>query len=196
LKGASAEEAEGTMDDLEKERTEGVDWGYLAAATKEREEVGGAYFISLANHMGHFFAIMAKAVIDRLGKEEGSALLKAVVEDFGMRRGRRIAEKVRALGKPLALKNFVLYGDMDSAGVTSGMTPSIEDGDFLLEIKHCEFDQGAKDAGLGEYAYHYCKYIDTVILKGYNPDLKLEVLKNLSAGDDACLFRYRLKDTG
>ena len=182
------------MDDLKKERVERVDWEYLGNAMKEKEEQGDANFLSLANHMGQFFVLMAKAIIDRMGEKEGGELLKSVVEEFAMRRGERIAEKVKSAGKPLAFKNFIVYGDMDSTGVTSGMTPSIEDGDLVLEIKHCEFNQGAKAVGLGEYAYHYCKYIDTALLKGYNPDLKLEVKKNLSAGDDVCLFRYSLKE--
>jgi hypothetical protein len=144
--------------------------------------------------MGQFFALTAKAIIDRLGEKEGGELLRGLVEDFAMRRGKRIAEKVKEAGKPLAFKNFVVYGDMDSTGVSSGVTPNIEDGEFILEVKHCEFNQGAKAVGLGEYAYHYCKYIDTALLKGYNPDLKLAVEKNLSAGDDTCLFRYTLKE--
>jgi hypothetical protein len=182
------------MNDLEKERTEGVDWEYMGGVLKEKEAQGGAHYLSLANHMGQFFALTAKAVIDRMGEKEGGELLKGLVEDFAVRRGGRIAEKVRDAGKPLALKNFIVYGDMDSTGVTSGMTPNIEEGDLILEVKHCEFNQGAKAVGLGEYAYHYCKYIDTALLKGYNPDLKLTVEKNLSAGDDACLFCYTLKE--
>jgi hypothetical protein len=166
----------------------------LGNAVKEKEEQGDANFLSLANHMGQFFALTARAIIEKLGEEEGGALLKEVVEEFALRRGERIAEKVKSAGKPLAFKNFLVYGDMDSTGVTDGMTPGIEDGDLVLEIKHCEFNRGAEAVGLSEYAYHYCKYIDTALLKGYNPDLKLEVQKNMSAGDDVCLFRYSLKE--
>jgi hypothetical protein len=185
---------EEVMDDLEKERSEGVDWGYMGSMLKEKEAQGGAGYLSLANHMGQFFALTAKAIIDKIGEKEGRELLKKLVEDFAVRRGRRIAEKVKDAGKPLTFKNFIVYGDMDSTGVTSGMTPNIVDGDLILEVKHCEFNQGAKAVGLGEYAYHYCKYIDTALLRGYNPDLRLEVKKNLSAGDEVCLFHYSFKE--
>ena len=182
------------MEDWQRERREGVDWEYLMAAMKEKEEARGAHFVSLANLMGQFFSILAKHVIDGLGEEQGGILLKEVVEDFAVQRGKRMASKAAAQGRAPAFKNFMIFTDMDSSKVTSGMTPNIVDGDFHLETRHCDFYEGAKEAGLPEYAYHYCQYIDQAIIRGFNPDIDLEVTQNLSAGDEACYFIYRLKD--
>jgi hypothetical protein len=182
------------MNDLERERKNGLELSYLAEGIQERAESGGKHYICLANLMGRFFVIMAKAIIDRLGEEEGGALLRETVERFAVARGKRIADKVQAAGRPLAFRNFLVFSDMNSEGVTSGMTPRIEDNDLWLEIRQCGFIDGARDVGLHDYAHHYCDYIDKAILRGYNPELKLEVVKNLSGDDNACLFHYTVKE--
>lgn len=182
------------MDEGKKEREEGIDWDYLAQAMQEKQQVGNEHITPLAGHLGQLFAVTAKSIMDRLGLEEGEALIKEIVERFAEKRGRHIAEKVKKLGKPLTLKNFIVYGDLDSAAVVSGAIPSIEKGDLILEIADCNICRGAEDWGLKKYAYYYCKYIDVAILKGYNPKLKLEVSKRLTAGDGSCVFRYTVKE--
>ncbi len=182
------------MNEEKKEQEEGIDWDYLARAMQEKQHVGNEHITPLAGHLGQLFAVTAKSIIDRLGLEEGEALIKEIVERFAEERGRRIAEKVKRLNKPLTLKNFIIYSDLDSAAVVSGATPSIENGDLILEIADCNICKGADDWGLKEYAYYYCKYIDVAILRGYNPKLKLDVSKRLTARDDCCVFRYTVKE--
>ncbi len=207
-----------SMDDMTKERTEGLDFEYLAAAVNERKELGDRFLIPVGEHLGntlaflsrvvieqmggkegsefvfkltgHIFGITAKALIEKLGEEKAEALLKEIVETFGEERGKRIAERVKAQGKPLTFKNFLIHTDMDSSNVTPEIQPSIVDGKLVLDIPCCAFNQGAQDAGFGEYAYYYCKYIDRAIIRGYNPDIRLEVSHNLTKGDDHCRLIY------
>ena len=182
------------MDEMKKERQEGFDWDYIGEAFQEKQEVGDTYITPLASHLGQLFAMTAKIVIDRLGPEEGEAVLKEIVERFAEVRGKRVAEKVKALGKPLTLKNFLVYNDLDSAGVISDSMPGMEDGDLLFEIGQCNICKGAEEWGLREYAHYYCKYIDKAIIKAYNPEIKLEVSRTLTGGDEACSFRYTVKE--
>jgi len=181
------------MDELSKEQTDGMDWEIVGEALKERQEVGEQYITPLASHLGQLFAVTAEKIIQKLGPQEGEELLKDIVEKFAEERGRRVAEKVKAQGKPLTLKNFIVHNDLDAGGVTSDVVPGIEDGDLLLEIGQCKLCKGADDWGMRDYAHYYCKYFDVAILKAYNPELKLEVSKTLTGGDDICKFRYCTK---
>ncbi|MBI5118624.1 L-2-amino-thiazoline-4-carboxylic acid hydrolase [Candidatus Poribacteria bacterium] len=184
---------ENEMDELEREQREGMDWETLGKAMSERQEAGTTYITPLAGLFGQFFAITTKILIEKFGPAEGEALIKEVVERFAEERGRRIAGKVRALGKPLTLKNFFVHNDLDSAGVTSDVVADIEDGDLLLNISSCNICRGSQEWGLREYAHRYCRYVDVAILRAYNPEIKLQVSKTLTGGDEACCFRYSVR---
>lgn len=178
------------MDELRKEREEGLDWEYLLEVPERKEEVGAAYQTPGFGLAGQLFACVAKAAIDRLGREEGEALLREGIERFGRERGRRIAERVEALGKPPTLKNWLIYTDIDTANF--GAAPNLEDGDLTLEVDGCTFFEAAAEWGLAEYACIYCKYADYAILAGYNPDIAL-TLEDRGPGGGKCRFRYRVK---
>ena len=180
------------MDEIKKEKEDGLDWEYLAEGLKEKEALKGEYYTPHAGLFGQMFSVFAKSVIDVVGKEKGEAIIMRAVEVFGEERGRRIAEKVRALDKPLSFKNFMAYTDLDSSMILE-YAPKIEDGDLHLEINRCDFEQGASEWGLREYFKYYCMYVDVAILKGYNPELNLEIPKKLSDGDDICFFKYNIK---
>ncbi len=181
------------MGELEKERKEGMDWETLGQAMSERQEVGATYITPLAGLFGQLFALTTKIVIEKLGPAEGEALIKEVVERFAEERGRRIAEKVKALRKPLTLKNFFVHNDLDSSGVVSDLATEIEDGDLLFKIGACNICRGAQEWGLREYVHRYCRYVDVAILRAYNPEIKLEVSRTLTGGDEVCCFRYRAR---
>ena len=88
------------MDELKKEKEEGLDWDYLMEVPQRKEEVGTDYQTPGFGLAAQLFASVAKSVIDRLGPDDGEALLKEAVEYFGRERGRRIAERVKAMGNP------------------------------------------------------------------------------------------------
>ena len=139
------------------------------------------------------FSSVAKFVIERLGSEEGESLLKEAVEYFGKERGKKIAEKVKAEGKTLTFKNWLIYSDIDSIR-NFRPNSSVDNGDFVVKTKNCTFYQAAKEWGLGEYSKIYCDNVDYKILEGYNPDIKL-ILKNRQAtGKKRCVFRYVVKE--
>jgi L-2-amino-thiazoline-4-carboxylic acid hydrolase len=179
------------MDDLNKEREEGLDWEYLWEVPQRKEEVGDTYQTPGFGLAGQLFACVAKAVIERLGREEGEALLREGIELFGRERGRHIAERVRAMDKPLTIKNWLIFTDIDSGNF--GATPNVEDGDLLLDVDACTFHAAAAEWGLADYACIYCRYADHAILGGYNPDIRL-TLEPRDPGGGHCFFRYRIKE--
>ena len=177
------------MNEIQKEKSEGLSWDYLGEAMKERAELSGRTITSMPALMGQMFAVLAKTVIDEVGVEKGEAIIKKAVEDFGQTRGQRIAEKVKARGLALSFKNFLVHMDLDTSAANTSV-PNIEGKDLTLTINRCFIRDGACDLGLERYFHYYCKWIDRAILFGYNPDLTIEITKFLSGGDDACFFRY------
>jgi hypothetical protein len=94
----------------------------------------------------------------RLGPVEGEAMIREAVESFGRERGRRIAERVKAMGLPLSFKNWLIYTDIDNSNF--GYRPHIDTHDLLARVKECSFISAAREWGLEEYACLYCRYAD------------------------------------
>ncbi len=180
------------MDDIDREKKQGFDFAYLGDVPQKKIEVGTTYQTPGFGLAAQLFCCSARRVIDRLGSEEGTAVMKAAVEDFGFERGRHIAQRVKELGLPLSFKNWLIYSDIDSSA-NFGALPSIEDGDLVVKVSDCSFYSAARRWGLEEYAHIYCKHVDHKILAGYNPDIRLILEERQATGKDFCVFRYAMK---
>ena len=181
------------MNDLEREKKKGLSIWYLKDVRLRRKLIGRRYQTPGFGLAAQLFATMCKVIIQKLGLTEGEALIKEAVEAFGHERGKRIAQKVAAQGKPLSFKNWLIYTDID--GGNFPVKPYIENHDLLAPVCGCSFYKAASEWGLEEYAGIYCKYADYAILEGYNPDIKLILEQRGKTGKDHCLFRYIMKET-
>jgi len=83
------------INNLKKEKTQGLDFQYLGDGLDKKKELGKKYFTPGFGLAGQLFSMVAKHVIKELGPEKGEALLKDAIEEFGLERGKRIAEKVK-----------------------------------------------------------------------------------------------------
>jgi hypothetical protein len=137
------------------------------------------------------FCSVAEEIINQFGDKGRDAIIQAV-KKYGEERGRRIAKLVKSLGKELSLKNFFIYIDLDIRK-TAKYRPKIVDGKAVVVIRECVFCNGCKEWNKLEYGKIYCEHIDTAVLKGYNPDLVIEVPSILTRGDDRCVLRYIVK---
>jgi len=182
------------MDELEKEKKEGLSWDYLADVLPKKEETGNKYQIPGWGLGTSLFASVAKAVIEELGPEKGEALLKKAIEEFGRARGRRIAAIVKGLGKPLTLKNWFIYGDTDPRN-SNPQPIDIVNGDYLMKTGECVLWNTAGEFGLRDLSQFFCKYADEAVLEGYNPDIKLKKEYRYRTGKDHCLFRFIIKES-
>ncbi|GAG99309.1 unnamed protein product [marine sediment metagenome] len=102
------------MDDLKREKEKGFDFEYLDDVLPKKKVIGDKYQTPGFGLASQLFSSIAKFIIEKLGHEDGEALLKEAVEYFGRERGKRIAERVKAEGKPLTFKNWLIYSDIDS----------------------------------------------------------------------------------
>jgi len=181
------------MDDLTREKERGFDPEYLNDVLDRKIKIGEQYQTPGFGLAAQLFSTVAKYIINKLGWEEGENLLKQAVEEFGLERGKRIAEKVKDENMTLTFKNWLIYTDIDSIKNFRPIT-STPNGDFLVKAKHCTFYNAAEEWGLGEFAKIYCKYVDYKILEGYNPDIKLILEPRQFTGKNRCIFRYIMKE--
>lgn len=179
------------MDDLTREKTKGLSRWYLKDVLWRRRMIGEAYHTPGFGLASQLFAVMSAELLEKLGPDEGEAVIRQAVERFGRERGRRIAAAVQAQGKPLSFKNWLVYTDIDGSNFQA--RPSIDNHDLVAEVHRCTFMAAAEQWGLKEYAARYCKYADYAILAGYNPDIKLDLQTRHETGKDYCLFRYRMR---
>ncbi|MBN1573888.1 MAG: L-2-amino-thiazoline-4-carboxylic acid hydrolase [Deltaproteobacteria bacterium] len=180
------------MDEIKREKEAGFDFEYLGDVPAKKEEVGDKFQTPGFGLAAQLFSSVAKFVIEKLGEEEGEAVLKKGIEYFGLERGKRIAERVKAQGKENSFKNWLIYTDIDS--VNFQPIPSIEDNNLVAKVNNCTFYNAAEEWGLGEYAKIYCKYVDYKILEGYNPDVKMSLKERQATGEDHCVFTYIMKE--
>jgi hypothetical protein len=171
-------------------KSEGMTVDDIVEVLEGMQEVGDRYHTHLMAYQAQLFCTVAEEVISRFGEKGRKAIIEAV-KRFGEERGKRIAELVKSLGKELDLKNLFIYYDFDTTNLA--LTPEIVDGNVEITITKCPFAQGCKDWGKEEYGRIFCEYVDKAYLRGYNPNLILEIPLNLTKGDKACVHRYVLK---
>lgn len=182
------------MDDLEKEQKEGLSWDYMAEVPTKKEEIGDTYQIPGWGLGAILFSFVAKAVLEELGPQKGEALVKKALDEFGRARGRRIAEIVKGLGKPLTLKNWFIYNDMDPRN-TKPQPVDMVNGDFIMKTGECVLWNTTGEFGLRDFSQFFCKYADDAVLEGYNPDIKLAREYRYQTGKDHCMFRWIVKES-
>jgi hypothetical protein len=180
------------MDEIRHEKEKGLSLWYLKGVRLMRRIIGGKYHTPGFGLAAQLFACTAKAVIERYGPVEGEAVLKEAIEAFGRERGRRIAGRVQALGKPASFKNWLIYTDISPDNFP--VKASLREGDLVAEVGACSFISAAAEWGLADYAKIYCKYADFAILGGYSPHIKLELDSRHDSGKDQCVFRYIVKE--
>ena len=163
----------------------------MLEALTEQKEIGNKYKINNFNLFARLFCTISEEVITRFG-EEGKIAIVESVKQFGKRRGKEIAELVIFKGKPLTLKNFMVYSTFDSAD-TAKYKMNIIDGNVEVVIRSCIFCEGCEDWGKKEFGKIYCEFIDEAIMEGYNPDIKFELASSLTHGDKHCIQRYMVK---
>ena len=180
------------MDDLTREKRHGFSYWYMKDVLPRRILNGQRYHTPGFGLASQLFAVTCRHVMENMGQGEGEALIRKAVEEFGFERGRRITETVKSLGKPLTIKNWLIYADIDGSNFEA--KPTIDNHDLLVEVHRCTFMEAAERWGVRDHARYYCKYVDYAILAGYNPDIRLVLNSRHDTGKEFCLFRYIMKE--
>ncbi len=143
-------------------------------------------------HHALLFAWISLAVIQRAGREEGERIVRRAVQRYGEQRGGRMALRAQANGHPLIMAHYLAYGEWEP-GPDSGKTESdvIERPPHVeMRVHRCPWHTAWEDNDLMQVGHLYCQVIDKALVRGFNPDLTLEVGGTLSNGAPYCAFTF------
>ncbi len=140
-------------------------------------------------HHANLFALVYKSAVELRG-EDGAKAADEGTKHYGQQRGARMAYRAKKDGQPLTMENYLVYGEWtDKNGRSKGYV-SAKSPVYCLDNTMCGWCEAWKEAGLLEYGKHYCSYVDHNLVKGFNPELKLDILQVLSQGGETCAFRW------
>lgn len=158
----------------------------------EVQEREGLEVLTMFAIMAKIFAHISKSVVERFG-EEGREVVMKGVGTFGEERGRDIARRAAAVGKPNSMDNYLSNYDMGRSELfeyeTLFHTTEIEQ-----TFTKCAFAEQWKKDGMEEYGILYCHMIDPSIAKGFNPNFEV-VHDQYVLKEGTCHFRFQMKDS-
>ncbi|HIR84046.1 MAG TPA: L-2-amino-thiazoline-4-carboxylic acid hydrolase [Candidatus Galloscillospira excrementavium] len=137
------------------------------------------------------FGVLARAILETFGQEEGDELLWEAVSRYGEERGRRMALRCEADGVERDMAAYFAYGEW-AASEGFEKTPLMDDPYRHYHVLQCPWCTAWEEAGLAEYGQYYCRTVDESILRGYNPTYRLEMPAYHSMpGGDHCDFHWK-----
>lgn len=137
------------------------------------------------------FGLLAKEILAQFGQEEGDALLLDAVARYGWERGSRMAQRCEAHGDPLDMVGYFAYTEWRWDDGFRKSTIQTEPY-FAHYVHECPWCTGWKHHGLEAYGQYYCRNVDENIVRGFSPDLKLEMASYLSGPQyDCCEFHWK-----
>jgi len=140
----------------------------------------------LSRRMALLYYHMAKAIVERLGKEEGEKLISDAVWRYGEACGKRVGEEVLARGLPLDAANFGMIPDLPSRGWRE-QTVELPEGRSADAVVLCPLAAVWKEIGATDLGRLYC-LVDQAKIHAYNPGLRAVHSKNVLDGDDYCVI--------
>jgi hypothetical protein len=152
----------------------------------DREKITLEFYIE--DH-ATLFALIAREAITKFGGEGMSAIVRAI-SAYGIERGSRSAKRCLSDGEKLSMENYILYGEWhDPRGESKTEIVEFEP-NYRTNVVVCGWCEAWKKRGLLEYGQIYCDHVDEYLVRGFNPELRLEMGKILSHGDCVCEFNW------
>ena len=153
----------------------------------ERVESAGALG---PRHHAVLYALIAREVISALGPERGEPLVLRATTHYGEGRGRRMARRARADGTPLSMAAYLRYGEWSDPNEEAVQESAVEDSDLRVSVRGCPWHLAWQAHDLLDYGKLYCRVIDEALVRGFNPDLRLNVESTAPNGAESCRFSF------
>ena len=134
----------------------------------------------------HYY--FSEAIVERLGEEEGKALIKEAIWAYGRHCGEAVREGVEAMGLPLTDENFGKVRDLPQYGWEIDSV-TLEGGEVRPIATFCPIAAALKELGprAEELVRLYC-YVDQAKYEAYNPGMEFIHAKNVLDGEPYCEF--------
>ena len=141
-------------------------------------------------HHAMLFAWLSRAIIERAGEEQGARIVRQAVRRYGEQRGRRMALRARANGHPLTMANYVAYSEWEGGKDEAEQQVAERAPDTRVLIHRCPWNNAWAENDLTAYGRFYCQEVDEALVRGFNPDLRLDVNSTLPNEGTSCEFVY------
>jgi predicted ArsR family transcriptional regulator len=126
----------------------------------------------------HFFA---KTMIDELGDERGTQLIRKAIDAYGTHIGRQAKRRAESRGFSLRPENF----ESDLPDLAWKTEAVMVDGEERVRVHECPLAREWLEMGDAKRARLYC-FVDQAKMQGFNPDYEYIHLKNVLDGDPYC----------
>lgn len=131
----------------------------------------------------HYFA---KTLVDELGEDKGTELIKKAINAYGTHIGTAAREKAQADGLPLVPENF----ENDLPDLAWEGEEVTVDGEQRYRIYTCPLATEWIELGDQKRARLYC-FVDQAKMKGFNPAYEYVHIKDILDGDPYCELAIR-----
>lgn len=143
---------------------------------------------------GKLYYHLAKALVDRFGKE-GEEALREAIRNFAIDRGETMARQAKAMGLPLTWKTFREIADMpDTQEGYKKYHPEVKgtqpwDGLCTYAEVWKRYPDGWKLGRIYCDEFHHAKWA------AFNPKFRIDMVEVITKGDDVCtLISYEEGD--
>ncbi len=151
-------------------------------------EIGKAF---TAEHHALLFAWIAREVIARIGESAAAPVLREATRLYGEQRGHRMAMRAQRDGQPLSMATYLSYREWQVPAGTMQQTGVPWRTDLRTQVRRCCWATTWEQEGLTEVGKYYCQEIDEALVRGFSPDLVIEVRGTRTNGSRACQIIYR-----
>ena len=136
------------------------------------------------------FAWISRELVQKFGEDRAGSVIRLAVRKYGNQRGRRMALRAEADGRPLNMFNYLVYGEWSAPEGEMQTEDSALNPHLRTKVHKCPWSTAWKGSGLTEYGKYYCMEVDEALAEGYNPQLTLEVFQTMTNGADFCDFGF------
>ena len=140
-------------------------------------------------HHANLFALIYRAAVELYG-EKGALAADEGTKIYGQQRGGRMAQRATKDGAPLTMESYLLYGEWADKNGHSKSEVAATQPVYCTNSTVCGWCEAWKKAGLLEYGKNYCTYVDKNLVKGFNPQLTLDINSIISQGGEVCAFQW------
>jgi len=143
-----------------------------------------------AEHHGLLFAWIAREAIVRMGEEGAAPVIRAAVRQYGEQRGHRMALRAQQDGQPLSMASYLSYREWEVPAGEMQQTGVPWRGNLRAQVRRCCWATTWQQEGLTEHGKYYCQEIDKALVRGFSPDLIVDVKGTRTNGSRMCQLVY------
>lgn len=144
-----------------------------------------------ARDHAQLFAAISKSAIQEIGAAKAEPLIRQAVREYGRQRGKRMALRAKEYGHALTMENYFAYGEWAVPKNEMHFKFVEKTPHARMQIYRCPWYETWKENHALEFGKYFCQEIDEALVRGFNPDLVLQVNSTRTNGGEVCDFVFR-----